>query len=66
MQWQAEHRSLLILGHAIALTSLAEIDYFGGVENGVLFIRSSVIPAIASGLFYGWWIYDKGTGGEYA
>jgi len=44
----------------------ARFDYFGGAENGVLFIWSSVIPAIAGGLLYGWWIYGRGGAGEHA
>lgn len=66
MQWQAQQRPLIILGCTTALSSLTEIDYFGGAENSVLFIWSSVIPAIAGGLLYGWWIYGRGGAGEHA
>ncbi|MEK6216385.1 MAG: hypothetical protein N2B03_04110, partial [Boseongicola sp.] len=40
----------------------AKFDYFGGPENGVLFILSGVIPAVAGGLLYGWWLYGNGNG----
>ena len=38
----------------------ARFDYFGGPENGALFILSGVIPAVVGGLIYGWWIYGRG------
>lgn len=40
----------------------AKFDYFGGPENGTLFILSGIIPAIIGGLFFGWWIYGRGEG----
>ncbi|MEH6647829.1 hypothetical protein [Sulfitobacter sp.] len=44
----------------------AKFDYFGGPENGALFILSGVIPAIVGGLIYGWWIYGRGGGVSHA
>lgn len=41
-------------------------DYFGGAENTTLFVLSGVIPAIAGGLFYGWWLYGRGQVAVYA
>ncbi len=32
-------------------------SYFGGAEHGTLFIAGGVIPAIAGGLLYGWFLY---------
>ncbi|AML53384.1 hypothetical protein [Falsihalocynthiibacter arcticus] len=40
----------------------AKFEYFGGPENGTLFILSGVIPAIAGGLLYGWWLYGREQG----
>ncbi|WP_300513368.1 hypothetical protein [Aliiroseovarius sp.] len=38
----------------------ARFDYFGGGENGGLFILSGVLPALAGGLLYGWWLHGRG------
>lgn len=40
----------------------AKFEYFGGPENGTIFILSGVIPAIAGGLLYGWWLYGREQG----
>lgn len=39
-----------------------KFNYFGGPDNGTLFILASVIPAIGGGLLYGWWLYGRGRG----
>lgn len=36
----------------------ARFNYFGGAENGLLFVVSGIIPAVLGGLFYGWLIYS--------
>lgn len=35
----------------------ARFDYFGGPENGTLFIWSGIIPTILGGILFGWWLY---------
>lgn len=44
----------------------ARLDYFGGAENGALFILSGVIPAVIGGVFYGWIVYGKRSPGQRA
>ena len=37
----------------------ARFNYFGGPENGALCIASGVLPALAGGLLFGWFLYRK-------
>jgi len=37
----------------------ARFNYFGGAENGPLFVVSGVTPAVLGGLLYGWLIYGR-------
>lgn len=44
----------------------AKFDYFGGPENVKLFILSGAIPTIVGGFIYGWWVYGRSEGIDYA
>lgn len=37
----------------------ARFDYFGGAENGVLFVASGVFPAAIGSLLYGRFLYGR-------
>ena len=57
---------VLILVGARGANLAISRDYFGGAENGALFIMSGVIPAILGGLLYGWWVYGRGKESSHA